>query len=344
MFTRIDMLPIYDSDERDRVQSRWDEARNLELVEKVRGLIRDGAGENFPAIHYQSGELPILHDDFDLRGIILTGEDITFPTADNFMGVSFCYGRFYSCTFRNAHFFNVDFAFAKFHDCAFVNCTFSFASFYGCTFEHTRLLSCDFPQYGSFTNSDFRASTVQNCFFSERPFFDCRFDEETTVSLPPTDRPHGNWQGDLQLHKKCMAEFYKGCKEAYRAGEVVRQSRRFNLLERQAITRHNTKRRADKLWGYLLEITTGYGLLPARIVATMVAAFGLLSIVPVWKLGFWNGLLLSAGAFFTFGANADKASLLGSIGKVLYIVEPFVGVSLVALFVTILARYWFSES
>lgn len=28
MFTRIDLLPIYNSDERDRAQSRWDQASN----------------------------------------------------------------------------------------------------------------------------------------------------------------------------------------------------------------------------------------------------------------------------------------------------------------------------
>jgi hypothetical protein len=344
MFTRIDMLPIYDRHERDRVQSRWEKLENLEAVDRVKELIREGAGEHFPALYWQHGELPILDGDFDLDGIILTAEDIEFPTGDTFKGTSFSYGRFYGCTFRNAHFFNVDFAFSKLHDCNFVGCTFSFASFYGCTFERTRFDSCDFPQHGSFTNSDFHACDLRNCFYRERHFFDCRFDEETIVSLPLAQRPHGNWNNEVRLHNTSVAEVYKGYKEAYRAGEVIRHSRRFFLLERQAVTRHNTKRWNDRLWAYLFEITTGYGLAPPRVALSMVLVFLLFSIIPFVKLGYWNGVLLSAGAFFTFGANADKAGLLGGLGKLLYVIEPFVGVSFVALFVTILARYWFSES
>ena len=341
MFTRIDMLPLNDANERDRARSRWERAENIAQSEMIKEMIRAGAGEHFLEQDYQHGDLPMLWDEADLRGIMLHGEEISFPTADNFCGESFAYQGRLHCTFRNAY-FSGDFSFADFYNCTFIGCTFGYCSFYGSTFENSRFLSCDFVNNARFTNTDMQATKLRTCFFAGRVFRDCCFDERTTVDLPLINAPHNKWPG-VHLAEHDIAEFYKGCREGYAAGEVTRLVRRFAVYEKQAITRHNTSGWLARLSGLLLEVSTGYGFAPSRIVATMAVAFLLLSILPISKLGFWDGLLLSAGAFFTFGANSDKTVLLGNFGKTLYIVEPFVGVCLVALLVTMLARYWFQD-
>jgi hypothetical protein len=61
------------------------------------------------------------------------------------------------------------------------------------------------------------------------------------------------------------------------------------------------------------------------------------------KIGVSEGLLLSAGAFFTFGANTHYLQTLGSCLKLIYIVESFIGISLMAVFITVLANLWFRE-
>jgi hypothetical protein len=56
------------------------------------------------------------------------------------------------------------------------------------------------------------------------------------------------------------------------------------------------------------------------------------------QLGSWtDGFLLSSGAFFTFGAKAELLAKMGAFENFVYIFSAFCGVSLVALFVTVLA-------
>jgi hypothetical protein len=55
---------------------------------------------------------------------------------------------------------------------------------------------------------------------------------------------------------------------------------------------------------------------------------------------FWNGLLLSAGSFLTFGAYTDLLKELPDIFKLIFIIESALGILLLATFVTVLANFW----
>jgi hypothetical protein len=50
-----------------------------------------------------------------------------------------------------------------------------------------------------------------------------------------------------------------------------------------------------------------------------------------------NGLILSAGAFLTFGGNIDLLQRLSWIDHTIYIASAFAGVALTALFITVMA-------
>jgi hypothetical protein len=57
-----------------------------------------------------------------------------------------------------------------------------------------------------------------------------------------------------------------------------------------------------------------------------------------------DGLLLSAGAFLTFGAKAELLNRLGVFDQLLYVSAAFAGVSLVALFITVMANVLLKET
>jgi len=69
----------------------------------------------------------------------------------------------------------------------------------------------------------------------------------------------------------------------------------------------------------------------------------ILSIPFMAQFGILDGFFVGSGAFFTFGANSDKLQAAGYFFKVWYVIEAFLGVCLIALFVTVLANKWFSE-
>ncbi len=54
-------------------------------------------------------------------------------------------------------------------------------------------------------------------------------------------------------------------------------------------------------------------------------------------------MMLSAGAFFTFGAKMSLLDTLGLPYKVLYVLTSFAGVSLLALLITVWANVRFRE-
>jgi hypothetical protein len=149
--------------------------------------------------------------------------------------------------------------------------------------------------------------------------------------------------GSLKLNKSNLAEIFKGIKEGYIAGDVIKKAREYFFKEKQSITKHNSKKLREKISGYFLELISGYGIKPFRVFLSMLTIFVIFSIVFIARIGFSEGLLLSAGAFFTFGANTNYLQTLGTLFKIVYIAEPFFGISLMALFITVLANYWFRE-
>jgi hypothetical protein len=66
----------------------------------------------------------------------------------------------------------------------------------------------------------------------------------------------------------------------------------------------------------------------------------------VWftaRIGFNDGLLLSSGAMLTFGAKAEILNNLSVWDRAIYIGSAFLGVSLVALFITVLGSVLLRE-
>jgi len=341
MFTPIYLLPQYSTKDSQTYRTRWEDPAGQRVRDQILRMIREGAGEDFLQWDFEQGRLGFLEDMWDLRGIQIFREQIEFPQrALLFEGINFSYGSFFHSTFTNATFDQTTFDFAEIYNCEFVNCVFSFASFFGCTLTKTKFVGCEFVERDTMTNCMLSEVTFEKCFFVRRLFVNCKFDEKTAIDEPadgPTIMVHH------ELDKKDLAEVFKGIREGFVAGEVSKQARRFWFREKQCITRFNSKTRRDKIIGFFLELVTGYGFKPDRVFCTMVVTFLLFSAMFVSQLGLWQGLLLSAGAFFTFGANSEALWQMGGWAKVLYISEAFFGLSLMALFITVLVSYWFRE-
>jgi hypothetical protein len=93
-FTRIDLLPRFDSQRRQQVRERWETDAGRELFERIISLIRQGAGEDFLQCSFENGDLGFLSDYWDLAGVHIFGEDIVFPKGDNFEKIDFPMGSF----------------------------------------------------------------------------------------------------------------------------------------------------------------------------------------------------------------------------------------------------------
>lgn len=340
MFIPIYRLPQYSSTELDKYRNRWEDEHGRRLGEHILRMIREGAGEDFLQWEFEQGRLGFLEDMWDLKGFRIFDEQFDFPPRDTFETINFSYASFYHSKFRNATFSQPIFNFAEIYNCEFVNCVFSFVTFFGCSIEKTKFIACEFVERNSMTNCSFSEVKFENCYFVRRLFFDCKFDENTIIDepaqVPQTMTNH-------RLDKKDLAEILKGIREGFMAGEVSKKWRRFLFRERQCTTRFNARNWREKATGFFLEIVTGYGLKPFRVFGAMLTTFLLFSVIFVCQIGLWEGLLLSAGAFFTFGANSQYLWKMGGWAKVLYIAEAFFGLSLLALFITVLVNYWFRE-
>mgnify|MGYP001601910208 CR=1 FL=1 len=340
MFTPIYLLPQYNGKDCDKYQSRWDTSQGIEIRNKVLKMIRDGAGEDFLQWDFEHKELGFLESMWDLKGIDIYNEKIDFPTDDNFEAIDFTYASFYHSKFRNATFPGTGFGFSKIYNCEFADCVFSRTSFYSATLEGSKFINCDFIEHNSITNCELREVKFERCFVYKNIFFNCKFDEQTFIDAP-LDKP--NIMKSFESSKSDLAEIFKGIKEGYMAGDVIRQARQYFFKERQSIIRYNAKGWRGKASGYFLELIAGYGIKPIRVLLTMLTIFLIFSIFFIGKVGISEGLLLSSGAFFTFGANTHLLSTLSGFWKIIYILESFLGISLMALFITVLANFWFRE-
>jgi uncharacterized protein YjbI with pentapeptide repeats len=164
-FTRIDLLPSFDRKKCQQLQQRWEDYIGRAVFERVLSLIREGAGEDFLQYKFENGELAFLHDYWDLAGIQISGEDIEFPTGDNFENIDFSYAKFWHSTFKNACFPQTGFTFARLYNVKFKNCLFALASFYGCKLEKCSFENCSFVEGNGFTNCDFKETVFSDCFF-----------------------------------------------------------------------------------------------------------------------------------------------------------------------------------
>jgi hypothetical protein len=94
-------------------------------------------------------------------------------------------------------------------------------------------------------------------------------------------------------------------------------------------------------------VIAGYGMRPLRVLGTLIAVFLLsygwfLFRVPP-PVNLKQTLIFSAGALFTFGAQVDQLTKLSSLDSFVYVLTSFLGVSLLALFVTVTTNVLLSD-
>ena len=142
---------------------------------------------------------------------------------------------------------------------------------------------------------------------------------------------------------KKLSDVFGGIEEAYRDGGVTTQAREYFFRRMQAVTRHNSDTRLAKFYGFLKEWLAGYGVRPFRVLGAMFGALLISATTFSLALGNPDGMMLAAGALFTFGAKADLLDRLGLMYRVLYVFTAFVGISLTAMFIAVLANVWFRE-
>ena len=338
MFVSTDRLPLYKPDERERYHRRW-ERNGIALRDHVLELIRAGAGKNFLQRDFEAGELEPLEDMYDLKGLKIFDERFEFPGGGTFQAIDFSHAQFYHSSFKNAV-FNSNLGFTKVYNCEFRRCIFSFNHAYGATFERCKFVECEFVEGDTFTNCMFRSTAFENCFMPFRLFFDCSFDQETRIG-PSVPQPFQ--MNPISVDPKDQTDIYNGIKEAYRAGGVPERVREYFFLQMQAVTRHNATSHRERWLGLAKEYLAGYGVRPLRVLAAMAGALAVSSLVFSAAVGPADGVLLAAGGLLTFGARADLLTNLHPIYRAIYIATAFVGISLTALFITVLANVSFRE-
>jgi hypothetical protein len=341
-FQRLDLLPDLNLEKRGRLRSRWqeyDSVRDL-VVTKIRA----GAGEDFLQWEFENGQLGFMDDFWDLAGIELFNEDIDFPTGDNFENINFSYSEFWHCKFKNATFPQTYFGFSKLYNVEFRNCLFAFAHFYGAKLEKCNFINCDFADENGFFNCEFLDTKFEDCFFNKDKFTDCKFDENVIFELNRYPQVGGllsetNSGFKEKFESRNASGIYRGIKEGFLAGRIYGQARKYSFRQQQAYTRFNLPKGIAKTQAYAWELLAGYGFRPSRVLITLFVMFTLASSWFAYRLeSVQDSLIISAGAFLTFGAKAELLSQLSLIDHIFYITSAFAGVSLVALFITVMAN------
>lgn len=353
MFYPIYQLQGYDQKEHERVRERWDDPTNKKAKDLVLELIRKGGGEDFLQWDFEQGSLKgLLDNDRDLKGIPIFGENIEFPTADNFEAIDFSYSQFHHSTFKNCCLY-ASFRFAKIYNCRFISCIFRFAYWHGCTIENSAFQDCDFIEYNRFINCDFVNCQFPNYSTSGLLFSDCRFDLNTKIDNPKS-KMITREDKESSFNRMQLCDYYKSIYEAYHVGNAPNLTRDYKYLSRKYGTKYLSK---NWLWWFkdklLIELLTGYGLKPIRpllggltTIVVFSFIFGLhrvaITIESFLKeIGhvFLEGLRFSASAFTALGG----ASELAVPYNYLLLLEYCLGVIFFGLFVTVLSNVWFTE-
>jgi len=340
MFTPIHLLPRFEPEKSGLYQHRWEKDQGPALREKVLEMIREGAGEDFLQSDFENHKLGFLESQWDLKGINIFGEDVTFPMGqDSFEAIDFSYAQFYHSKFRRAV-FNTNFSFARIYNCEFIDCVYSLSSFYGATLEKVKFINCEFIEHNALTNCALKEVTFKNCFVPENIFIDCCFDANTRVS-DPINKPHGRMK--IEFEKKKEAEIFQGIKEAYAAGGITKRARTYFFRQNQSTTRYNSADWRETFFGYFLEYLTGYGVRPLRVLMALFVLLAFSVVIFSRQVGFENALILAAGGFFTFGGRIDLLNNLSIWYKLWYVCTGFLGLILTALYVTVWANVWLRE-
>jgi hypothetical protein len=127
-FERIDLLPSYNFQKARNARDRWMTPEGRALQESITERIRAGAGEDFLGWDFEKGKLGFLEDQWDLAGIQLFGEKITFPKdQDTFENIGFSHAHLYHGEFTTGCFYQTHFSFSRLYNMEFRECLFAFA-------------------------------------------------------------------------------------------------------------------------------------------------------------------------------------------------------------------------
>lgn len=343
MFTEIHLLRQPNKADIKEARDRWSTEDGDKAQEFLIEALKSGGSEEKIHAAMEKSSVKIMASHRDFKGVGMIEHEFFYKTEPaNFENLDFSYSSIRNSRFENVIFVNVNFNMADLFGCEFINCEFMFTNFYACNIEKSVFLNCDFIINNTITNCIFRESLFEKFFTPENFFFDCKFDEITAVS-EPLEKPNREENTGSTLDKMALADIYKGIKQSYNEGDVTKKARNYFFKERQAITRYNTGGFWDRLTGYLVEVIAGYGVRPMRVFLTTMLIFAAYSSVFVMQYGFKVGMLVSAGAFCTFGSNSNFISEAPYWVEIVYIMESFSGISLMALFMTVLVNLWFRE-
>lgn len=340
MYMPIYLLPQNTDGKSKEYQDRWKTKNGILTKHRILKLLREGPTEHFLQKDFLEKKLVTIKDEKDLRGLFIEDEDIKDLHVNTLKGVNLSYSYIINTNFENITFPNMIFKFSTFYKVTFVNCTFSFSTFYASKFENVVFINCNFLDKNELRNCLLENTKFNKCFFENNIFSNCHFDQLTQLEIPNISE-FSKKQTKLDL--KELSEIYKGIKEAYASGKVINKKRDYYFLEKQAITRFNTKTPLHKFGGYFLELVSGYGIRPLRVLFCMMVSYFIFTTIFVNKIGYSDGLLLSTGAYFTNGANSNFLVTMGPLYQALYILESFLGILLIALFITVMANLWFTE-
>lgn len=330
-FVPLHLLPAFDRDKAQRYRSRWETDEGRRLADDLRIRIRNGAGEDFLLRDLQAGYLGFLENENDLKGIELFKEDIEFPAdEDNFEAIDLSYARIWHSKFHNGQ-FSGSFAFSRLYNVEFVGCHFSFVSFYGAELTGVRFVDCEFGEQVRFVNADVKESAFVRCRLHDTPFSSCRFDistrlENTDVPSPPE-----------------RVRLLSSIKEAFSAGGCHTESRDYFFREMHVATRLGGRCRREFWLGLMAEYVAGYGVRPGRTMLTMLGVLLLAWVVFGIRTDSSTGLMIAAGALFTFGAFANDVLAFGLPYAAFYVAVSFAGVALAGTLVTVWANRWLRE-
>ncbi|MFZ2202566.1 MAG: hypothetical protein WAV56_04205, partial [Microgenomates group bacterium] len=302
MFQPIHLLPLYEPKERDRLQDRWNTTQGQKDKEHITELIKRGAGEDFLQGDFENDRLPTLKDDHDLSGIDIWSLEIDFPKHDNFEAIDFSYSKWWHSKFKGGLFY-VYLNFARVYNCEFRNSTFYFFEAYGTTFEKCKFINCDFIEHSHFSNCEFLDCEFKGPFFTEKPFQDCLFDNSTHIFGNIENAKIQNTESSsFTLELKAIPEIFKSIKNAYLSGEVHNNYRKYYFLQKQA-ERKNSTTITEKLYLYLKEAITGYGIKPQNTLVTTAIVVLIFAVIFAFdKQATMNPILTSMSAFATVGS------------------------------------------
>ena len=341
MFNEIYTLPI-DVKERQRLIQRWESEVGKSDLKKIYDLINQGAGEHLLESVFQRKEITSIENEYDLRGVTLRGLEVNFKTADNFKGIDFAHSNISACTFNNATFLSSTFHYATIQNCIFNNCYFVLCKGTASYFINSEFTNCNFIDHNQFNNDVFTHTKFTNCFFQYRVFYNCNFIDTEVSSL--NFEENTTRENRKKIDELYISKIYRSLKEAYKEGDERELALKYYFLEKNAYRHYNELNLSRIIKMYFLEKLIGYGYKPVRTLALVLLIFISFSFLHFIFGGFkMETLIFSAGAFFTFGAMSDTLLSSAMIVQIIYILESFFGVGSIALFVTILANYFFGD-